>query len=1286
MNRARCQITALVALGLAMTAVNAAAQISVEAPFSEDYDVINLGSPPGVPGPHGGILILQDDPDTLLIGGGANGASGKLYSIGLVRDEGSNHVIGFTAPAELFADAAYHDGGLALGPEETLFFSRWSLNEVGQITTGSLATDAIIHLDDLGASSSTGGLNFVPEGLPGAGGFKVGIYSTGDWYSVNLVAAGDGTYSATAATLEANISGGPEGFLYIQSQTKSVLNSYNLVVCEYFDDTVVLYEIDGDGNPIPETRAPFVNFTNAEGVTIDPVTGDFLFSSYAAGDLLIVVGEGPLPDPLPLPTPTPGPTPTPEGLFLAQPFDGAYEIISLGTVPGLPTNYGGITFLDGDPDTLLIGGNANRSNGKLYSLSLERDPGTDHIIGYAAPASEFSGAPHNDGGLAYGPGGVLFFSRYPLNEFGQIPPGGIMPSKIIGLSDLGLSPSTGGLNFVPPGFPGAGRLKVGSYNAGHWLNINLIADGSGTFDVDLSAPPTVEATLPGGPEGFAYVAPGTTLFPAGGSMVLSEWWADRVSIYELDAEGNPIPLSRTLFISGLDGAEGAAVDPVTGDFLFSTWGGDHQIIVVGEGDLPEPLPSPTPTPIPPDIFFAAPFSEEYNALDLGSVHGVPHPYGGVTFLAGDPDTLLIGGRANRSDGKIYSIGLERDSVTNHITGYSGEATVFADASYIDGGLAYGPDAVLFHTRYPKNEIAQIKPGSTGPDKETELSPLGVTPSTGGLTVVPATLPGAGQIKIGSWNSGKFYTVSATSGTPLITPDGSGTFDIGFSAHETTIQGGPEGFTYVAAGVDPFPPAGALVVCEYSAQGVSVYELDAEGNPIPSTRSQFVNSLEGAEGVAIDPLTGDFIFSTYTGGNRVIVAGVFDLPTPRKSSGSSSTSFKTEISSTLSGGGERNWTGGNFAGLGGIFDGGSGGDLTGLCMTVDGPTAEGIVWFSEEDYITLRDNTVYRLRIHASTDQTDPGAIPLWDVSYDNFHTLDTDPPSAFINFGGSEFFLDVAGGSSGIGRKQGRSEYEFWMAPNALSSAAWRSAAGGINDPANQAMTGMRIVLRVLDTNPALLFENDSGTICIQDIQIDSIDADELNGITIYDPPISEQTHAWYGFSFTQQGGTIGAVTKTARLRLSPDGDVDGDMFGPQIAAETSNELKYFPLKWEADTLYCLEADIRQETSETDPVNVITLGLDVPTVETIISHWSTRSAPGAPLDRAASPRLTSATYRAYWFSHNTTIADPIALPDVDRFRPFLQFFNRADLGGVDPSGGDALVVESLRVLEIRMPQ
>ena len=56
--------------------------------------------------------------------------------------------------------------------------------------------------------------------------------------------------------------------------------------------------------------------------------------------------------------------------------------------------------------------------------------------------------------------------------------------------------------------------------------------------------------------------------------------------------------SRRVLLSGLSGAEGALIDPVTGDFLFSTFNGGNQLVrVSGFVAPPEPVPLPATLPL-----------------------------------------------------------------------------------------------------------------------------------------------------------------------------------------------------------------------------------------------------------------------------------------------------------------------------------------------------------------------------------------------------------------------------------------------------------------------------------------------------------------------------------------------------------------------------------------------------------------------------------------------------------------------------------------------------------------
>jgi hypothetical protein len=290
-----------------------------------------------------------------------------------------------------------------------------------------------------------------------------------------------------------------------------------------------------------------------------------------------------------------------QAIDLGPEFADSYTAATLGSVPGLPPLYGGLTFIDNN--TILIGGNANAADGRLYTIGVVRDV-NGHVTGFSGQATLFGGpnstiGAFNDGGVVFGPGGVLFTSRWPVNELGQTKPGSTSEDKIINLGALGVVASHAALNFVPAGFGGAGQLKLVSWAGGQWYTATLAADGLGTFDlvgltpVDLDPATAGIDSVPGGPEGFVYISAGNPDFALNG-MLISEFSAGEVGAYELDENGNPIIGSRRLFLSGLAGAEGAAIDPLTGDFLFSTFGGGDQVFIV-QGFFPPP-PSDVPEP------------------------------------------------------------------------------------------------------------------------------------------------------------------------------------------------------------------------------------------------------------------------------------------------------------------------------------------------------------------------------------------------------------------------------------------------------------------------------------------------------------------------------------------------------------------------------------------------------------------------------------------------------------------------------------------------------------------
>jgi len=270
---------------------------------------------------------------------------------------------------------------------------------------------------------------------------------------------------------------------------------------------------------------------------------------------------------------------------IAPPYAGQYALLELGSVPGVPGPYGGLTLLAASPNELLIGGNANNGSGAIYEIGVTRDA-HNNITGFVGTASLYSTAPDIDGGLAYGPGGVLFYTAYPINTIGEIKLGDSTPDKLVSLTGL-VASSVGSLNFVPVGQPGAGDFKIASYNGGGFYNATLSPDGSGTYNITSA---TLQSTPGGGPEGFIYVPTGSADFSIP-SLLIAQYSLGKVEACQSDADGNPVVATCQDFVQGLSGAEGGFVDPLSGDFLFSTFGGGNKVVEV-QGFAPLSTPEP----------------------------------------------------------------------------------------------------------------------------------------------------------------------------------------------------------------------------------------------------------------------------------------------------------------------------------------------------------------------------------------------------------------------------------------------------------------------------------------------------------------------------------------------------------------------------------------------------------------------------------------------------------------------------------------------------------------------
>ncbi len=292
-----------------------------------------------------------------------------------------------------------------------------------------------------------------------------------------------------------------------------------------------------------------------------------------------------------------------------------------------------------------------------------------------------------------------------------------------------------------------------------------------------------------------------------------------------------------------------------------------------------PICDVPPTPGGPEVEIAPPYDALYTIYDLGPVPGVPNPLGGATISATDPNTLLIAGSSENPSGAIYSIGVQRGAC-DHILGFTGTATLVASTPYVDANLVYTASDLMFFTEWPEYNLSQLLPGAGATSRQTNLIAFGIETlgdqGPGGVGFVPPGLLAAGELRIVTWPAGHWYHVG-------LAPDGA-LYTVTSLTETVQIPNNPGGFAYVPAGSPGFP-AQAVIVAEWrvgdaSQDRVAVYDADAQGDPIPATRREFLSRFPRPWGAYFEPLTGDYFFLSWgTGMDRVFVVQGFVPPPP-----------------------------------------------------------------------------------------------------------------------------------------------------------------------------------------------------------------------------------------------------------------------------------------------------------------------------------------------------------------------------------------------------------------------
>lgn len=376
--------------------------------------------------------------------------------------------------------------------------------------------------------------------------------------------------------------------------------------------------------------------------------------------------------------------------------------------------------------------------------------------------------------------------------------------------------------------------------------------------------------------------------------------------------------------------------------------------------------------------------------------------------------------------------------------------------------------------------------------------------------------------------------------------------------------------------------------------------------------------------------------------------------------------------------------------------------SGLCMTVPATGNNLVGWVSPERYIPLADMTAYRIRVTPTTDQTTTDAIPLWDITYDNFNT------SGFGNtYAGELIIIDTTGGANGIGR--GRPDFEVWGMPLAAQTPQWRGllpTADNSNNaftPHNDDSNDMRIVFRSLDLDRAPVAANlDLGTICFTSVRVTSFLLSAMSATPVWNPAIANATHVAQTSEQAAEAAGVATIDDTAHVANYQLTNVPGAGARKTLIPFTppfNGFPSLYPVLWETDTVFKGSLVVRSNfnggagsTEGGNPLDTIFVNMDTADNELVNIHVTLVGSPDN-MYYASSPRLPATVgnvpqqYSSFYFGHNVSVwptTGPNSLPGVDHFRIQGDLFNTTDINGTQ-TGTDPLTVTSMFVERIALP-
>ncbi len=270
------------------------------------------GASLGVPGPLGGLMFSADGSVVHVIGD-ARKENSVAYSLSVQRDPHTGQVSGLAVQDELwFEGDSTRPGlaeGLALGPDDTLFYTYCDANHLGERPFAGLGEEGLFDLGVYGITTSASGLSFSPhlqDYQTGFGTMLLSVEASGELFIVALSALCDGLYLPLAAEVFATLPDrSPTGIGYVPRGHHAL----QLLVADRATGALSLIAIDpdsgyavdagsgvgvaGTGDPEVEVFAHDMD-PGPAGIAFDPVTHELFVTvrDEDGGAILHIGGAG----------------------------------------------------------------------------------------------------------------------------------------------------------------------------------------------------------------------------------------------------------------------------------------------------------------------------------------------------------------------------------------------------------------------------------------------------------------------------------------------------------------------------------------------------------------------------------------------------------------------------------------------------------------------------------------------------------------------------------------------------------------------------------------------------------------------------------------------------------------------------------------------------------------------------------------------------------------------------------------------------------------------------------